>query len=905
MDACGNQSNLVSQTITVIDNTPPAINCSSNKTVDCYIPANQVSFDQPTVLDECDANPVIVIVSTTSVTNADGSISYTRTWEATDACGNANRCQQTVIVPAPYNPTITPGGSTNICSGGSVQLCAPAGNFYSWNSGETTQCISASVAGTFTVDVTNSSGCHGSASIGVTVVPCLSCLITGDTVICQGQSTQLCAPAGFTSYHWSNGSTAQCITVTCGGCYCVTVTDASGFTSQCCVHVTVIPAPSCCISGNTRICQGQSTTLCAPAGSSSYLWSNGATTRCITVSSAGTYSVTVTNCHGCSSTCSATVTVNPMPVCSISGNTSICQGQSTSLCAPSGYSNYHWNNGANTRCITVSCAGTYSVTVSNCNGCSSTCSISVTVTPAPGCTISGNSSICQGQSTSLCAPSGGSAYLWNTGATTRCITVTGAGTYSVTVTNSNGCSSTCSKCVTVSPGPDCTISGNSSICQGQSTSLCVPSGGSSYLWNTGATTRCITVTSAGTYSVTVTNSSGCSSTCSKCVTVSTPPSSSISGNTSICQGQSTSLCASSGGASYHWNNGATSRCITVTCTGTYSVTVTNAAGCSSTSSVCVTLSSPPSSTITGNTSICHGNSTSLCAPAGNAGYLWNNGATTRCITVTSAGTYSVTVTNTAGCSSTSSICVTFSSPPSSAITGNTSICHGSSTSLCAPAGCASYLWSNGATSRCITVTCAGTYSVTVTNASGCSSTSSVCVTISSGPYSTISGNTHIAHGQSTYLCAPSGCVSYLWNTGATTRCITVTCAGTYSVTVTNAAGCSSTSSVCVTLINNHHGGCDSKVISVPVSDSFESTAYPNPFKATTTIQFRNTGDKTKTVVEIYGLSGNKIIELFNGDVESNGTFKIDWNAEDLPNGLYMYRIISGAKVSTGRLMLDK
>src|SRR5690606_28120882 len=142
--------------------------------------------------------------------------------------------------------------------------------------------------------------------------------------------------------------------------------------------------------------------------------------------------------------------------------------------------------------------------------------------PLPGCTITGDNSICQGQSTELCAPAGASGYSWSTGATTRCITVSTAGTYSVTVTD-EGCTNICSRTVTVSPLPACTISGDASLCEGQSTQLCVPAGASSYLWSTGATTNCIMVSSAGTYSVTVTNTNGCTTTCSKSVTVNPLP----------------------------------------------------------------------------------------------------------------------------------------------------------------------------------------------------------------------------------------------------------------------------------------------------------------------------------------------------------------------------------------------
>ena len=227
----------------------------------------------------------------------------------------------------------------------------------------------------------------------------------------------------------------------------------------------------------------------------------------------------------------------------------------------------------------------------------------------------------------------------------------------MTVTNTGGCSSTCSKQVTVATAPDCTITGSSACCAGGTVTLCAPAGQASYLWSTGATTQCITVNASGAYSVTVTNTGGCSSTCSKQVTVATAPNSTITGSSACCISGTVTLCAPAGQASYLWSNGKTTQCITVG-SGTYSVTVTNSGGCSSTSSKTVTATGAQDCYINGTTTCSQGGTTTLCAPAGMASYLWSNGKTTQCITV-GYGTYSVTITNANGCSSTCSKTVTY------------------------------------------------------------------------------------------------------------------------------------------------------------------------------------------------------------------------------------------------------
>jgi hypothetical protein len=460
-----------------------------------------------------------------------------------------------------------------------------------------------------------------------------------------------------------------------------------------------------------------------------------------------------------------------------------------------------------TNCITVNQAGTYSVTVTSADGCSSVCSKIVKVNPNPICTITGGDLLCEpGQSTQLCVPAGAASYLWNTGATTNCITVNQAGTYSVTVTSADGCSSVCSKIVKVNPNPICTITGGDLLCEpGQSTQLCVPAGAASYLWNTGATTNCITVNQAGTYSVTVTSVDGCSSVCSKTVSIRPPLDCEIIGNDTICEGQPILLCVpincETECGTYLWSTGATTNCIIVSTPGTYSVTVTTAGGCISTCSKTIIATPLPVCNITSNDFICEeGQSTQLCVPAGAASYLWSTGDTTNCITVNASGTYAVTVTNANGCSSVCSKNILISPALACDIIGDSVICEGQPTLLCALSDCATYLWSTGATTSCIIINTAGTYSVTVTNASGCTSVCSKTVTVSSQPVCTITGDDVLCEpGQSTQLCVPAGAMAYLWSTGATTNCISVNQAGTYSVTITNAGGCSSICTKTVTV----------------------------------------------------------------------------------------------------------
>ncbi len=327
--------------------------------------------------------------------------------------------------------------------------------------------------------------------------------------------------------------------------------------------------------GTTTLCSGNAALLVATGCPGLLQWSQGSTGNSITVTPANT-TVYSASCTSGSTTVAAvntvTVSVAASPVSTISGNLTICPGQSTVLTA-SGGSTYRWSTGATTSTLSASVAGTYSVTVSNGSGCSAVANANVVINSQPVASVSGNLSICAGQSTTLTA-TGGTSYRWSTGATTASISASAAGAYSVTVSSGASCSAIASANVVVNALPVASLTGSLTICTGQSTTL-TAGGGSTYRWNTGATTPAISASTTGAYSVTVTGASGCSvSTSTTVVAGSQPPGSIVaSPSLSLCTGQSVLLTAS-GGNTYRWNTGATTAAISVSLTGTYSVSVT-------------------------------------------------------------------------------------------------------------------------------------------------------------------------------------------------------------------------------------------------------------------------------------------------------------------------------------------
>ena len=596
---------------------------------------------------------------------------YTVT-KAANGCTSATSAPITVTVnPIPATPTLSAGGATTFCQGGSVVLTSSAGSASSWSNGSTGTTITVTSSGTYTATQT-ASGCTSAASAPITVTvnptpatPTISA--GGPTTFCQGGSVVLTSSGGAGST-WSNGTSAASITVTNSGTYTVTKT-ANGCTSATSAPITVTvnptPAtPTLSAGGATTFCQGGSVVLTSSAGSASS-WSNGSTGTSITVSTSGTYTATQ-SASGCTSAASTpiTVTVNPtpaIPTVSAGGTTTFCQGGSVVLTSSAG-ANSTWSNGSTGTSITVTSSGTYTATQSA-SGCTSAAStpITVTVNPTPATpTVSagGTTTFCQGGSVVLTSSAGANS-TWSNGSTGATITVSTSGTYTATQ-SANGCTSTVSAPITVTVNPLPSISSgmatNPSSCGSSTGSIQVSGSGTGTINWTGTTSGSQSATlpavipnlPAGSYTVTFTNAQGCQS--NSFTTSLTDPNApatpviSATGPVTFCEGGSVTLNSSSS-VDNIWSNGSGGSSLVVTQSGTYSVQVSTA-GCTSgvSNAITVTVNPTPATPVIsagGPTTFCQGGSVVLTSSAG-ANSSWSNGNTGNSITVNSSGTYTST-----------------------------------------------------------------------------------------------------------------------------------------------------------------------------------------------------------------------------------------------------------------------
>lgn len=876
------------------------------------------------------------IGGTWSVTNpyTGSSTTYTHTYTDGNGCTNTSSAATITINP---NPTPSISGPSSFCTGSSIVLDAGAGySSYSWMPGGNTQTITVTVGSVYQVTVTNGNGCSGTSALKtVTENPTPNPFITGNTQFCSGGFTVLNAGAGFSGYSWSNGATTQTINASVSGSYAVTVTNSFGCSgTSLAIPVDSYPPVIPFITGNTTFCSGSSTVLDAGAGNSGYSWSTGATTQSISVNTAGTFIVTITDANGCTGSTSAITTVNPLPsaITSPSGTVTTCN-LSQVLTANSGMASYQWRlNGSNiTGATSVSynatVSGNYTVVVTNlfCSATSSVIALTLG-TGAPIITTAANP-ICAGTNTTLTAPAGASTYQWYrngavlTGSNSQTYLASSNGSYYCLVSGAcSGNSNTIVLTVINNPNPAISNTTPLTFCNGGSVLLTSNTfSGATFQWQknsidiAGATQQTYSATTTGSYRVRQT-ANGCSKYPSA-VTVNssgTSVNSSISANgpVSFCPGGSVILSVNNAipGYNYQWKNsggnisGATNTSYTATTAGSFTCTITASCGTSTSNTITtttggITATISPSGTVT----ICPSAAALLSANSGTGyTYQWRlngsdiNNATSSTYSANASGNYTVFINSPCGSATSPATTVNISSVTASVTpAGTTTICAGTNITYSASTGFNyNYQWYRngvaliGATVSSYVASSNGSYHVIITQGGACSATSNVAVlSVTNNPTPTVTpaGPVTMCTGQTTTLTtnAFSG-VIYQWQknsvdiAGATLQTYGATTAGNYRVKQT-ANGCFKYTPAVSITVNCRLAG-NASIESDSNADYIKFS--PNPFNQSTKITISDKVDLKGAYVEIYNILGRKVKTIPVAET----TFLL--SKDNLPTGVY-------------------
>ena len=608
----------------------------------------------------------------------------------------------TIAISSNYN------GQNISCNGlnnGAIDLSVTGGTVgytYAWSNSQTTEDISGLNANTYSVLISDVNGCTATKTITVTQPALLTSIITfstyynGNNISCNGMSdggialTVLGGTTAYT-YNWSNGETTQNITGLTSGTYSVFVTDVNGCTTTNTMTLTQPTALSNTIAVSSNYhsqnvsCFGSADgsidlTLAGGTPLYTYSWSNGETTQDISGLSANTYSVLIIDANGCTLTNTIVVTQPVLLTSTVTSTSVLCFGGNTgtaSVAASGGTTpyTYLWDaSAANQTTSTASglAIGTYSVLVTDINGCTSTNTVSISQPAKLADSTFVTNALCNNTNTGSASVivSGGVVpynYLWSNGQTTTSITGLLAGQYIVTATDSNGCA-VVDTAIVGQPGSLANVLSVTNVfCHGDSSGAAsvIVSGGTSpysYTWTNGQTTSAVSGLSVGAYSVIVMDTNGCVMLVPFSITQPTALVVFVTPTPASCSGfnDGTATANVVGGVApytYQWDANAanqTTQMATGLPGGVYYVAVTDSNGCVFNDSVKILEVSPIVLIINSQNVSCYGSGNGTIDLSITGGvqpytYAWSNGETTQDLAGLLPGTYVVTALDSNGC----------------------------------------------------------------------------------------------------------------------------------------------------------------------------------------------------------------------------------------------------------------
>ena len=828
-DSSGNSASCQNNII-LIDTVAPVIVCPSDTSIGFCL--DTLIYALPIVTDNC--LQTNLFLSSGLGTNAPFPIgNNVETYTATDSSGNSASCSFTVTVD--QVPYIQLGPDTFICDYDEIILSAgnplqPAGDSaftYLWQDSTTLPNNVAFSAGKYRVIKTDSLGCSSSDSLILGVYTSPSLGVLKDTSICFGDTAILKAgpdSVGFYSFVWADSSSAINLMVfpDSSASYFVTKSDTNSCFISDTIVVTVNQLPTPNLGPDTAVCTGFSFTFALAQGLEGYLWNDSSSSNSLSSDSAGVYSVIVTDLNQCQGTDTVVLSLHPLPdiqfnvfhdsaaVVNSNDSSRVCSGVDVLLQVTDSFNLYFWSSAQSSQSINISTTGSYNVLVFDTNNCNSNKDFYVLVDTLPAVQLGNDTTICSGDTIAINAGINLIDYAWSNNDSTQFISIYQANSYSVFVTDSNGCIGGDTLVLSLDTIPRISIGSDTTICFKDTLLLSPGLGYIDYNWSfTADDASTVKISSPNVVYVHVIDSNQCFA-ASDTVSISNDslPDINLSGNQSICLGDTALLDAGFGLASYVWSNSIFTQTQFVTTTGKYVVNVVDSNGCIGGDSVNVIVRPLPVINLGSNKRYCDGVGFNLQLTANTgvpyASYLWNTGQTSQgisiCNQITSCGppnlitafpdTFSVTATNAFGCISIDSITINIGANPYVDITNvDTSYCNDDNISIVLNAGpgFTSYNWSNGEAGQIILVDTAGTYEVTITDANGCTNTDIAVILEYLAPIVNLGDDTSYCENMPINVTLNAGAgigYVYNWSTTENTKNISVDSVGIYSVTVT-------------------------------------------------------------------------------------------------------------------------
>ena len=768
----------------------------------------------------------------------------------------------------PINPLPQPDiiGPAGLCPDDTATLEIAFFNFIEWDDGTDNPTLNISAPGTYTVTVTDITGCSASDTIQIGAFSNPAPMITGADTLCEGTNTLLSVSQPFSSYEWSvNNSQVPAILVNSSGFYSITVTNADGCSGADTIDIVGIAAPMLDLPDTAFFCEGDSTTIGTVDVFNSYSWNTTDTTQMINVNTPGFYTLVVTGDNGCQASDEVLVIMDTIPISGLDDDYGFCQGEMVTIFANPGLSTYEWSTTDQEDSIVINTAGTYFLTITDANNCSSIDTFNVAENMLPMVDIIASNDLCEGDTATLTVSGSFNAYIWQDGSMDSFYVADTPGLYEISVTDVNGCIGSNILQVNELPAPEIPIDTLQDFCIGDTLELNAGNGFITYLWEGGSIGQTLEVDNGGFYGITVTDINGCEGDAVVEVIENALPNPPIDGNLYFCYQDSTTLAVTGNNiATYNWSTGGTDSIEVFDMAGMYTLSIVDTNNCSNLLPIVISEQAEIIPTINGINLICDGDQAMLNAEAGFDEYLWSTGDLTASINADTAGTYTVTVTDNLGCQGANNFNLNVLMLPDPMLEDSAYLCEDGISTLSAASGLASYSWNTTDTTQSIEVTQSGTYSITVTDSFGCSNTEQIEVLDIDVPAPLIGGDLSICPGDTNLLVVDTVYVDYSWSTNDSTSSIQITEAGFYQVSVTSPGGCEGTSNIFVVMADSIDvaimGAADFCIgDSIQLStDVYISYEWSNG-DLTQNTDIRETGSYSVTVTDSQGCSASDTV----------------------------------------------
>lgn len=681
--------------------------------------------------------------------------------------------------------------STITLDGSSVLL-----DSYQWSDGTTGPLVTLDKPGAYSLNAIDTNACAASYDILLEEKPLPVPELPADTFFCIGTGgIRFDFGDTYKSYLWSNGSTESFFTAFFTQEVGLTVTDEFGCQASNNTSVEAKSPPNTFVEGERLICEGGSTTLTVADSTLRYRWNLGttvATTRSIEVFEPGFYPVQVQDSlTGCTSFYPVQVrTAAPFNI-SISGDRQLCPDGALDIGIEDIYADYQWSTGQNSAQITVTQAGLYQLTVTGQNGCEGTGELNIQKVLTPELSLPDSLFLCLNGTVSLNTGDFFESYLWSDGQTQLNRNFSDTGSYMIEAFTNSGCVLADTLQVNYFNPPNQGITGDTLRCINESIALFVSETLAEISWSTGATEPIITVSQAGIYGVTVTDSNSC--TYDYNIEVkdinALPPDPSITNPGGICPDEPALLSSSGGYSLYQWSTGELSPAIEVTEPGTYTLTVTDEFGCRASGTVTLERFQVGPLELSDTMVFCSNTTVNLDAAGPYQTWNWSDGSTTPSIQTDSEGLYAVSVLDLNGCTLKDSTELVQLESVLPILEDTFRVCPGDFVVLDAGPGFTSYDWSNGDTGRFTSTPDTGLFSVNLTDINGCDTKDTTLIMnfIPVAPVITV--DPLLCEGTETNLRVEGDYIEYLWDSGDTLASLNIFQSGTYRVEVVDSNTC--------------------------------------------------------------------------------------------------------------------